>query len=107
MDFLQLAHGRAMQDQSREADAMSLVRVLIVHGREPADWFAPLLAGTLSGLPDFHLVDGSSIATSRVYPLLKNAPVDAVIIAGTDPDWCCCGNVWSIARSDGHRSAMA
>jgi AAA+ superfamily predicted ATPase len=64
---------------------VSLVRVLIVSGQEREDWFSALLARTLAGLPDFHLVGGSCITASHVHPLLKNAPIDAVIIAGDDP----------------------
>jgi hypothetical protein len=60
---------------------VSLVRVLIVYDQERDDWFAALLARTLAGLPDFHLVGGSCIAASHVHPLLKNAPIDAAIIA--------------------------
>lgn len=61
---------------------MSLVRVLIVYGQDREDWFTALLARTLAGLPDFHLVGGSCIAASHVHPLLKDAPIDAAIIAG-------------------------
>jgi len=64
---------------------VSLVRVLIVYGQEREDWFAGLLARTLAGLPDFHLVSGSCIAASHVHPLLKNVPIDAAIIAGDGP----------------------
>jgi hypothetical protein len=37
-------------------------------------------------LPDFHLIGGSSIAASHIYPLLKNAQIDAAIIAGDGSD---------------------
>jgi hypothetical protein len=68
-----------------EGSAVSLVRVLIVYGQEREDWFAGLLARTLAGLPDFHLVSGSCIAASHVHSLLKNVPIDAAIIAGDGP----------------------